>query len=59
MGFDTVYLGEHHGAEDGYCPSPIVLGGAIAAVTSKIRIRLSALVAVLHHPLRLAEISRS
>ena len=24
-GFETVYLAEHHGADDGYCPSPIVL----------------------------------
>lgn len=55
LGFDKVHLAEHHGAEDGYCPSPIVLGSAIAARTEQMRIHLSALVAVLHHPLRLAE----
>ena len=27
VGFDTVYLAEHHGADDGYCPSPMVLAG--------------------------------
>jgi alkanesulfonate monooxygenase SsuD/methylene tetrahydromethanopterin reductase-like flavin-dependent oxidoreductase (luciferase family) len=55
LGFRAVYVGEHHGSEDGYCPSPIVFGAAIAAVTSRMHIRLSALLAVLQHPLHLAE----
>jgi alkanesulfonate monooxygenase SsuD/methylene tetrahydromethanopterin reductase-like flavin-dependent oxidoreductase (luciferase family) len=55
LGFDTVYLAEHHGADDGYCASPMVQASAIAAVTSRMEIHLSALIAVLHHPLRLAE----
>jgi alkanesulfonate monooxygenase SsuD/methylene tetrahydromethanopterin reductase-like flavin-dependent oxidoreductase (luciferase family) len=55
LGFDTVYLAEHHGAEDGYCASPMIQASAIAAVTSRMQIHLSALIAVLHHPLRLAE----
>lgn len=55
LGFDKVHIAEHHGAEDGYCPSPIVLASAIASRTERIRIQLSALVAVLHDPLRLAE----
>ncbi|WP_116996962.1 LLM class flavin-dependent oxidoreductase [Desertimonas flava] len=55
LGFETVYLAEHHGADDGYCPSPIVQASAIAARTTSMRIHFSALIAVLHHPLRLAE----
>ena len=55
VGFDTVYLAEHHGADDGYCASPLVLAAAIAGRTSRMRLHLSALIAVLHHPLRLAE----
>lgn len=55
LGFATVHIAEHHGADDGYCPAPIVLASAIASRTERIRIHLSALVAVLHHPLRLAE----
>jgi alkanesulfonate monooxygenase SsuD/methylene tetrahydromethanopterin reductase-like flavin-dependent oxidoreductase (luciferase family) len=55
LGFDTVYLAEHHGAEDGYCASPMIQASAIAAVTARMEIHLSALIAVLHHPLRLAE----
>jgi alkanesulfonate monooxygenase SsuD/methylene tetrahydromethanopterin reductase-like flavin-dependent oxidoreductase (luciferase family) len=55
LGFSTVYLCEHHAAEDGYCPSPLVLGGAIAARTKRIEIHFSALVVTMHNPLRLAE----
>jgi alkanesulfonate monooxygenase SsuD/methylene tetrahydromethanopterin reductase-like flavin-dependent oxidoreductase (luciferase family) len=55
VGFETVYLAEHHGAEDGYCASPIVQAAAIAARTSRMRIHFSAIIAVLHNPLRLAE----
>ena len=54
-GFDVVYLAEHHGADDGYCPAPIVQASAIAARTKTMRLHFSALIAVLHNPLRLAE----
>jgi alkanesulfonate monooxygenase SsuD/methylene tetrahydromethanopterin reductase-like flavin-dependent oxidoreductase (luciferase family) len=55
LGFATVYLAEHHGTEDGYCPAPMIQASAMSAVSSQIRIHLSALVAVLHDPIRLAE----
>lgn len=55
IGIDSVYLAEHHGAEDGYCPAPIVLAGAIAGCTRRIEIHFSALVVTLHDPVRLAE----
>ncbi|MBE7190528.1 LLM class flavin-dependent oxidoreductase, partial [Jatrophihabitans endophyticus] len=55
LGFETVYLAEHHGAEDGYCASPMVQAAAIAARTTHMRIHFSALLPVLHNPLRLAE----
>jgi alkanesulfonate monooxygenase SsuD/methylene tetrahydromethanopterin reductase-like flavin-dependent oxidoreductase (luciferase family) len=54
-GFETVYLAEHHGADDGYCASPMIQAASIAAVTRNMNIHLSALIAVLHNPLRLAE----
>lgn len=54
-GFRTVTLSEHHGTEDSYLPSPFVFGAAIAARTSRIKIRIAALIAPLHDPLRIAE----
>jgi len=54
-GFDMIYVAEHHGVEDGYCPSSITLAAAIAARTKRIELRLSAIVVPLHDPLRLAE----
>ncbi|WP_280217338.1 LLM class flavin-dependent oxidoreductase [Nocardia neocaledoniensis] len=54
-GFEVVHLAEHHGAEDNYCPSPLVLAGSIAARTSRMRIDLSAVVLPMHDAIRLAE----
>ena len=55
LGFEEVFIGEHHGADDGYIPSSIVLASAIAARTKNIKVHLSALLLPMHHPLRLAE----
>ena len=55
LGFETVYLAEHHGADDGYCPSPMIMASAILARTRRMRVHFSALLAVLHDPIRLAE----
>lgn len=54
-GFDAVVLSEHHVSAEGYLPSPLVMGGAVAAATERLAITLAALVAPLHHPIRLAE----
>jgi alkanesulfonate monooxygenase SsuD/methylene tetrahydromethanopterin reductase-like flavin-dependent oxidoreductase (luciferase family) len=54
-GFASVTLTEHHASTDGYLPSPIVLGAAIAAVTERLLIRLSVVLLPLYHPLRAAE----
>jgi alkanesulfonate monooxygenase SsuD/methylene tetrahydromethanopterin reductase-like flavin-dependent oxidoreductase (luciferase family) len=54
-GFEELMLSEHHGAEDGYLPSPLVYGAALAARTRALRLRVSALVLPLHDPLRVAE----
>jgi alkanesulfonate monooxygenase SsuD/methylene tetrahydromethanopterin reductase-like flavin-dependent oxidoreductase (luciferase family) len=53
--FDLVRISEHHGAEDGYCPAPIVFASAAAGRTRHSRIRLSALLLPLHDPVRMAE----
>ncbi|MCB1704786.1 MAG: LLM class flavin-dependent oxidoreductase [Halioglobus sp.] len=54
-GIPSVHLSEHHGSEDGYCPSPLLLASAIASRTRNMRIYISALIAPLHDPVRLAE----
>lgn len=51
----AVILSEHHAAEDGHLPSPLLLASAIAARTERIAIMLAALVLPLYHPVRLAE----
>jgi alkanesulfonate monooxygenase SsuD/methylene tetrahydromethanopterin reductase-like flavin-dependent oxidoreductase (luciferase family) len=54
-GFVTATISEHHGADDGYLPSPLPMAAAIAARTKSIRINIAAIVAPFHDPLRLAE----
>lgn len=48
-------LSEHHCAEDGYTPSPLVLASAIAAVTKKVPILIAAALLPMYDPVRLAE----
>lgn len=55
LGFDTVWMSEHHLTADGFLPSPLVMAAAIAARTDQIRIGTSILVLPMHHPLRVAE----
>jgi alkanesulfonate monooxygenase SsuD/methylene tetrahydromethanopterin reductase-like flavin-dependent oxidoreductase (luciferase family) len=55
VGFDTIVVSEHHRAEDGFLPSPIVAAAAIAGRTERAGISISALLAPLHDPIRVAE----
>ena len=55
QGLDAIRIGEHHGTEDNWCPSIMVLGSAVAAVTSRITINLSAVLLPLHDPIMVAE----
>ena len=48
-------LSEHHGAEDGHLPSPLILASAIAARTETLPILLAAVVLPFWDPVRLAE----
>lgn len=54
LGARVISLAEHHGSEDGYLPSPVTMGTAIAARTSKAAISIF-LIAPFYNPLRLAE----
>lgn len=55
LGLDAVVLSEHHVTEDGYMPSPVAVGSAVATATQRIAISISAIVAPLWNPIRLAE----
>ena len=48
-------LSEHHGADDGHLPSPLILASAIAARTKQLMILLAAVPIPLCEPVRLAE----
>jgi alkanesulfonate monooxygenase SsuD/methylene tetrahydromethanopterin reductase-like flavin-dependent oxidoreductase (luciferase family) len=54
-GFMAVTTDEHHGAPDGWMPSPLVFSGMLAARTRRAAISIQALLLPLHDPLRVAE----
>jgi alkanesulfonate monooxygenase SsuD/methylene tetrahydromethanopterin reductase-like flavin-dependent oxidoreductase (luciferase family) len=55
VGFEGAWVPEHHLAEDGYMPSPLVALAAIAARTKTIRLGSAVALAPLYHPVRFAE----
>lgn len=55
LGFDHVWLTEHHGSDYGLSPSPSVLAAAVAMKTRRLGIGFAVNVTPLHHPIRLAE----
>ncbi len=55
LGFDQIWLTEHHFVEDGYLPSFVAVAGAIAARTKRARISTDIALLPFHDALRLAE----
>lgn len=55
VGFRGAWVPEHHGADDGYMPTPNVALAAMAARTTSIRIGAAVAIAPLQHPVRFAE----
>ncbi|MGB8503384.1 LLM class flavin-dependent oxidoreductase [Mycobacterium sp.] len=54
-GFRGAWVPEHHGADDGYMPTPNLALAAMAARTTTIRIGAAIAIAPLYHPVRFAE----
>lgn len=55
IGYDDVWLTEHHFCEDGHAPSILPLAAAVAVRTERMRIGTSVLLLPLHHAVRVAE----
>ena len=54
-GFSVVSVEEHHCAENGWLPAPLLLAGMIVARTERIAVNVTALLVPLYDPIRLAE----
>ena len=54
-GFAAVVLSEHHGTEDGYMNSPLLLAGSVLGAKNTLFCSVSALLLPLHDELRIAE----
>jgi alkanesulfonate monooxygenase SsuD/methylene tetrahydromethanopterin reductase-like flavin-dependent oxidoreductase (luciferase family) len=55
LGFDSVWMEEHHSVVDHYWPSPLTVLAGFATRTSRVTLGTDILVAPLYHPVRLAE----
>lgn len=55
LGFDAVWLAEHHFSEYGICPSMAVLAGALAQRTRRISLGTAVTILPFNHPVRTAE----
>jgi len=55
LGFDSVWLTEHHYADYGLSSAPTALLATVAARTQRVRLGTAVYVIPFHHPLRLAE----
>ncbi len=55
LGFDSVWMEEHHSVVDHYWPSPLTVLAGFATRTSRVTLGTDILVAPFYHPVRLAE----
>jgi len=55
LGFDSVWLAEHHGSQYGSMPSGAVAAAAVAKITDKMRIGLAVSILPFNNPVRIAE----
>jgi len=55
LGFDSVWMEEHHAVTNHYWPSPLTVLAGFATRTSRMLLGTDIVVAPFHHPVRLAE----
>src|ERR687897_2480996 len=55
LGFDSVWMEEHHSVTNHYWPSPLTVLAGYATRTTKLTLGTDILVAPFYHPVRLAE----
>src|SRR5512134_402262 len=55
LGFDSVWMEEHHSVVNHYWPSPLTVLAGFATRTSRVTLGTDILVAPFYHPARLAE----
>jgi probable F420-dependent oxidoreductase len=55
LGFDSVWVSEHHGSSDGYLPSCLPLLATLAEASDRLLLGTGVVLTPFHHPLRLAE----
>jgi probable F420-dependent oxidoreductase len=55
LGFDSVWMEEHHSVTNHYWPSPLPVLAGFATRTSRLVLGTDIIVAAFHHPVRLAE----
>ncbi len=55
LGFDSVWMEEHHSVTNHYWPSPLTVLAGFATRTSRMMLGTDIVVAAFHHPVRLAE----
>jgi probable F420-dependent oxidoreductase len=55
LGFDSIWMEEHHGVRDHYWPSPLTVLAGFATRTSAVTLGTDILVMPFYHPVRLAE----
>lgn len=54
LGFEGIWISEHHFFYDGYCPSPLLAAASALAVTNRLRVGTGMLLLPLHEPIRVA-----
>ncbi|HTE84039.1 MAG TPA: LLM class flavin-dependent oxidoreductase, partial [Dehalococcoidia bacterium] len=55
LGYDSVWLAEHHFSSYGYIPNPLLMAVKLAQVTRRVRLGTAVLVLPFWNPLRVAE----